>query len=51
MTCVERMRRIRLMEKMEKSNRTIETNVVMKYCDHSGKIMITAKTVMRNEAR
>jgi hypothetical protein len=51
MTCVERMRRIRLMEKMEKSNRTIETNGVMKYCDHNGKIMITAKTVMRNEAR
>ena len=54
MTCAERMVKIRIMEKMEKmekSNRTTTANGVMKYCDHKGKVMITAKTVMRNEAR
>ncbi len=51
MTCAERMMKIRIMEKMEKSNRTTTANGVMKYCNHNGDVMITAKTVMRNEAR
>ena len=42
MTCAERMRRIRLMEKMEKSNRTTTENGTMKYHDHEGNVLIAA---------
>ena len=42
MTCAERMRRIRLMEKMEKSNRTTTENGTMKYHDREGNVLIEA---------
>ena len=42
MTCAERIRRIRLMGKMEKSNRTTTENGIMKYHDHEGNVLIEA---------
>ena len=52
MTCAERMRRIRLMEKMSQSNRTEKTeDGTMKYYDNNGDVMITAKMVRREEAQ
>ena len=50
MTCAERMRRIRLMEKMEKSNRTTTENGTMKYHDKNGDVMIEAKMIKREMA-
>ena len=42
MTCAERIRRIRLMDKMEKSNRTTTENGTMKYHDHECNVLIEA---------
>lgn len=50
MTCVERIRRIRLMEKMEKSNRTTIEDGTMKYNDKNGDVMIEAKMIKREMA-
>ena len=50
MTCVERIRRIRLMEKMEKSNRTTIEDGTMKYHDKNGDVMIEAKMIKRETA-
>ena len=51
MTCAERMRRIRLMEKLEKSDRTKKTeDGVMRYYDRNGNVMIESKMVRRTEA-
>lgn len=48
MTCAERMRRIRVMEKMEKFNRTQKTeDGTMKYYDGNGNVMIEAKLAER----
>ena len=52
MTCAERMRRIRLMEKMNQSNRTEKADDgTMKYYDNNGNVMITAKMVQRGETQ
>ena len=51
MTCAERMRRIRLMEKLEKSDQTEKTeDGTMRYYDRNGDVMIESKMVRRNEA-
>ena len=44
MTCAQRMMRIRLMEQMEKSNRTTkEADGTMKYLDREGNVLVEAK--------
>ena len=51
MTCAERIRRIRLMEKLEKSDRTKKTeDEAMRYYDRNGNVMIESKMVRRIEA-
>ena len=48
MTCAQRMMRIRLMEQMEKSNRTTkEADGTMKYLDKEGNVLVTAKMVRK----
>ena len=48
MTCAQRMMRIRLMEQMEKSNRTAkEADGTMKYLDKEGNVLVTAKMVRK----
>ena len=48
MTCAERIRRIRLMEQMEKSNRTTkEADGTMKYLDKEGNVLVEAKMVRK----
>lgn len=50
MTCAERIRKIRLMEKMEKSNRTTKTeDSDMRYHDRNGDVMIEARMVRRED--
>ena len=49
MTCAERTRRIRLMEKMEKSNRTETENGTMKYKDREGNVLIEATMKRKGE--
>lgn len=48
MTCAQRMMRIRLMEQMEKSNRTTkEADGTMKYLDREGNVLVEAKMVRK----
>ena len=48
MTCAQRMMRIRLMEQMEKSNRTTkEADGTMKYLDKEGNVLVKAKMVRK----
>ena len=48
MTCAQRMMRIRLMEQMDKSNRTRkEADGTMKYLDKEGNVLVEAKMVRK----
>ena len=48
MTCAQRMMRIRLMEQMEKSNRTKkEADGTMKYLDKEDNVLVEAKMVRK----
>lgn len=50
MTCAQRIARIRLMEKMEKSNQTITENGTIKYLNDNGDVLIEAKTIRKEES-
>ena len=48
MTCAQRMARIRLMEKMEKSNSCVkDENGTLKYIDRQGDVLIEASMKRR----
>lgn len=48
MTCAQRMMRIRLMEQMEKSNRTKkEADGTMKYLDKKDNVLVEAKMIRK----
>lgn len=49
MTCAERIRRIGLIEKMDKSNRTEKTENGMRYHDRNGDVMIEARLARRED--
>ena len=52
MTAAERIRRIRLMEKMEKANSCVEKSEdgSLKYIDKNGNVLIEAKMNQKEEA-
>ena len=48
MTCAERIRRIRLIEKLEANSETKkEADGTMKYLDKEGNVLVTAKMVRK----
>lgn len=51
MTCAQRIARIRLMEKLERSNDTVKTeDGTIKYLDSNNNVIIEAKTIQKGEA-